>query len=346
MSLNISYESEGFPSSTIPDGRFELPVSWDEILWAAVTVGRPDRYHVFRGRPFTLFVHDGRGGVRPWLYGDYEAMFRWSLIRMAVEKDGPSSSRLQQTQAMKCLDRTEKGMVNYFIGMTFCKLFAHRLLCTPWLLHLDIFREQLQLVLQQGSRPDLVGQSVSNQWHGFECKGRMQSLGSSGKKKAKDQACRLISVKSIPCTLHVGSVTYFRRNTLEFYWCDPPSRESEAGIEIDLPEDAWRHYYGPIAEIIASYRQGDFAVTEEVMERDVDNNLYIRIPESDVEIGVHRVIEELLADQEWERARLAASERAEDFRVQGFHPDGVLVRAGDSWNGRNEQLLGVEPTRD
>ncbi|MCY4375060.1 MAG: hypothetical protein OXC31_14965 [Spirochaetaceae bacterium] len=262
---------------------------------------------------------------------------------MALEQDRPMSPRLHLTQAMKCLDRTEKGMVNYFVGMTLCKLFANRLLYTPWLLHLDVFREQLQPVLRQGSRPDLVGQSVSNQWHGFECKGRIQPLGSSGKQRAKDQASRLISVKKIPCSLHVGSVTYFRRNVLEFYWCDPPSARN-VGIDIDFQEESWSHYYGPIAEIITTYRQGDLVASEEVMRRDVHGNLYVRVIQCDVEIGIHQAIEELLVNQEWQRARFTASEQAEEFRVQGFHADGLVVRAGDSWSRRYEEWIGLEPT--
>lgn len=47
--------------------------------------------------------------------------------------------------------------MNYFLGMTFCKLFAAKLLNTPWLLHLDVFRPTLNPVLSGRSRPDLVG---------------------------------------------------------------------------------------------------------------------------------------------------------------------------------------------
>lgn len=73
----------------------------------------------------------------------YEALFRWSLVRMALEQTGLRASRLRRTTAAKTLDPTEKGAVNYFLGMTFCKLFAAKLLHTPWLLHLDVFRPGL-----------------------------------------------------------------------------------------------------------------------------------------------------------------------------------------------------------
>lgn len=48
--------------------RGELDVTWDDILWAAVTVGRPSLHYVFQ---------HGRAS-------EYEALFRWSLIRMAL----------------------------------------------------------------------------------------------------------------------------------------------------------------------------------------------------------------------------------------------------------------------
>ena len=77
-------------------------------------------------------------------------------------------------------------MVSYFLGMTFCKLFAEKRLCTPWLLHLDVFRDRLQVVLRQGSRPDLIGKHTKRDlWHGFECKGRMQQMGPPEKAKQR-----------------------------------------------------------------------------------------------------------------------------------------------------------------
>ena len=48
MGINIPYESEGFPAGTIPNGPNTLDTTWGEILLAAITVGRPDLYHVFR----------------------------------------------------------------------------------------------------------------------------------------------------------------------------------------------------------------------------------------------------------------------------------------------------------
>ena len=112
-SLRIDYESEGFPSGGRVANRLgTLPISWSEILWAAVTVGRPNRQYVFR--------HG--------LASQYEALFRWSLVRMTLEQSGLAAYRLRRTDAARTLDPSEKGAVNYFLGLAICKLFAEKLL--------------------------------------------------------------------------------------------------------------------------------------------------------------------------------------------------------------------------
>ena len=93
-SFLIDYESEDFPAQRGIRSFGQLRLTWDDILWAAVTVGRPKLYYVFRHGEASLF----------------EAIFRWSLIRMALEQRG---CNLYRTDAFKSLDPTEKGAVNY-----------------------------------------------------------------------------------------------------------------------------------------------------------------------------------------------------------------------------------------
>lgn len=85
-----------------------LAVTWDDVLRAAVTVGRPSRYYV---------LHHGAASM-------YEALFRWAIIRMALEQSGPGAPRVRLTSAARTLDPTENGAVRYFLGMAFGKLFA------------------------------------------------------------------------------------------------------------------------------------------------------------------------------------------------------------------------------
>ena len=88
------------------NGWHELETSWDEVIWSALTVGRPNLHYVFQHGDASLF----------------EGLFRVSLVRMAMEQYGDGAFRFRRTAAAKALDPTEKGSVNYFLGMTFCKL--------------------------------------------------------------------------------------------------------------------------------------------------------------------------------------------------------------------------------
>jgi hypothetical protein len=304
--LRIPYDTEAFPAGTVANGHAELLVTWDDILWAAVTVGRPNRHYVFRHGAASM----------------YEALFRWSLVRMAVEQSGPRAARLRRTTAARTLDPTEKGAVNYFLGMTFCKLFAAKRLNTPWLLHLDVFRPMLDPELTGRSRPDLVGREHrAARWHAFECKGRVSPPDATEKAKAKAQAQHLVSVKGTPCTLHVGAVTYFRGDSLHFYWRDPTPR-NERGIDVPMSGDAWKHYYAPVLDAVRS-------ADPDALRRDHDT--LVAIEGADVKVGMHPSVAKHLVEGEWERAQQAASGAESSMANGGFQPDGIKVVAGESW---------------
>ena len=188
MALEIRYDSEGFaPNALVVNGASTLTTTWDDLLWAAITVGRPNRQYVFR--------HG--------LASTYEALFRLSLIRMALEESGTRTTRLRRTSAARTLDPSEKGAVNYFLGLAICKLFAAQLLNVPWMLHLDVFRPRLNLVLTGRSRPDLIGEIVGGGWVALECKGRLSPPDAGTKVKAKAQAQRVVSVNGTVPSLRI-----------------------------------------------------------------------------------------------------------------------------------------------
>lgn len=306
--LRIQYETEGFPAGTLPSGLNELTLEWDDILWAAVTVGRPSRNYAFR--------HG--------MASSYEALFRWSLVRMALEQSGPSGHRLRRTEAFKTLDPTEKGAVNYFLGMIFCKVFSTRLLNTPWLLHLDVFRPRLNAVLTGRSRPDLIGREHgTSRWHAFECKGRVSPPDASVKQKAKSQAQRLVSVNRTPCTHHVGTVTFFRNDVLQFFWRDPDPKP-ESRFDVVFSDDQWRHYYWPVVQYLRENKDLWGIMQEQV-------GFYRSIEGLDLEISIYPAVAEYLFREEWTSAQGVAVEARREIQEAGYEPDGIVVKAGESW---------------
>ena len=231
-SLGITYASEGFAAdSLVTNGRSELKTNWNDLLWAAITVGRPNRQYVFK---------HGRASL-------YEALFRLSLVRMALEQSGPHAFRLRRTDAAKTLDPSEKAAVNYFLGLAVCKLFADKVLNVPWMLHLDVFRPHLNAVLKGRSRPDLIGQNKNKDWIVMECKGRASLPDKNTKRRVKEQAQRVVTVNGVPPMLAVGGIMHFRNEVLEFFWRDPPQKPESVvhpiNLEIPVDRQQWAVYY-------------------------------------------------------------------------------------------------------
>jgi len=310
MPLIIDYTSEGFPAgSPVTNGGAVLTTNWNELLWAAVTVGRPNRQYVFR---------HGNASM-------YEALFRLSLVRMALEQSGPSAYRLRRTDAAKTLDPSEKGAVNYFIGMVFCKLFSWKLLNAPWAIHLDAFRPQLNRFLTGRSRPDLVAETASGEWLSLEAKGRISAPSNEAKNKAKQQAERLVSVNGAPIQFHIGCITYLRNDTIRFFWRDPepPQDKPHRQIKLELNDNIWRYYYRPMLDLIMSRPQSFDAMLHETV--------LMPIKELDIEIGIHPEVLKPLSHDQWIYAKRSYRPAAEYFRKEGYQPDGVRIVAGPTW---------------
>ena len=289
------------------NGHHTLTTSWDDLIWAAVTVGRPNRNYVFR---------HGTASA-------YEALFRLSLVRMALEQSW--SQRLRRTAAARTLDPTEKGAVNYFLGITICKLFAADLLDAPWMLHLDVFRPALDVQLASRSRPDLVGLTQGGQWVALECKGRISPPDNAVKARAKQQATRVVSVGGVAPTFHIGGITFFKNDVLQFYWRDPePEREIGNPIRVQLTNETWRHYYRPVLELI----QSNPAYFEQMRKEPV----LMPVEQADIKIGIEPTVLGFLIENRWDAAHQLARELPKT--PNNYHADGITVKAGSSWQNR------------
>lgn len=308
---DIDYESDGFPSSgPVANGSDVLSVSWDDLLWAAITVGRPSRHFVFRHGTASL----------------YEAMFRASALRMTLEQIAPGARRLRRTAVAKSLDPSEKGAVNYFLGLTLCKLFAEMKLNAPWLLHLDVFRDRLNPHLLSGrSRPDLIGRTRGGKWVALESKGRVSPPTADAKAKAKEQAERMVSIRGTPVSYRIGGFAYFKDDVLRFFWRDPQPDgvEPPNPIRLDLTEDdIWRAYYQPILALVGP----DHAA---MIERE---NIPIPIKEADIKIRVLAEVVRFLRLEKWKDAGHWCMEHQDQLAQAEVHGDGVQIIAGESWS--------------
>ena len=54
-------------------------------------------------------------------------------------------------------------------------------------------------------------------------------------------------------------------------------------------------------------------------------------------MGVHPAVAEFLFREQWESAHMAAAEMSSEIAKFGHQPDGLLIRAGDSWHRRFEE---------
>lgn len=290
-----------------------LSIDWNDLLWAAITVGRPNRYYVFRHGIPSL----------------YEALFRASLMRMALEESA-GSRRFMRTAACKHLDPSEKGAVNYFLGLTLCKAFAEKVLQTPWMLHLDVFRNGLNPVLQrtERSRPDLVGQRLDGQWIAFESKGRVSEPDSKTKLKAKNQSRRVVSVLGVAVAGHYAGISFFKKDTLSFYVEDPESFSPDDPRSISVKGEAaelYRHYYQPLKDAFFGENQRTVSQGELVWRR---------VDEIDADIGIHARLLELVRQERWAEVGVFCRESHSLLTRSELRADGISVKAGESWRRR------------
>lgn len=316
--LLIPFRSEDFPESSPVRNQFDyLEVTWSDILWAAMTVGRPNLHYVFK---------HGESSI-------YEILFRFSLMRMALQQRAPGSRRIQRTAAAKGLDPSEKGAVNYFLGLNMCKLFSDKCLGIQFMLHLDVFRAYLNPTILSGrSRPDLVGRLPNGNWIALESKGRVSVPDRKTRTKAKEQAEKLEFIQGTPIQYKIGAITFFNNDVLNFYWIDPPGeiepeddgKKPKKGFAFSFPEELpKREYFNQIADLLSVRRV-----------QDIGNESIIDMPEADLRIRINSVLANLIRANKWSEAYQFCTDpkMAAALKSSGLHGDGLGVEAGKSWS--------------
>ena len=260
-------------------------------------------------------------------YSAFEIVYRAAIL-FANLREMPSGD-LARSAAYEGLDPSEKGAVSYFMGLTVAKLTAGRLLDVPWLMHLDVYRNELGLPAGS-TRPDLLGRNASGAWVAMEAKGRTHGLSEVTMTKAKKQVEALRSVGGEPITLGVALQAHFGGGMLRCEMRDPEVPD-EARLDLKLEGGRFvEDYYRPFREWLPSAAR---ARTEAVQ-----GQLFFvaELPEVDLSVGLR---EDLLMGRDDTLARRAGADETAPAADEGFAgADGILVRTGALWSAENMRL--------
>jgi hypothetical protein len=230
----LTYAPENFGNFMGPVflSKRQMTFSWSELSRAAMTVGRRNWRDVFK-------------------HGTYSALeIMWRLAMLRANLVESESGFLRKSTAYSALDRSEKGTVSFFFGMCFSKLIAEKLFAVPWLLHLDVYKDDLNPAFALSDRPDFVGMDSRGNWLVLEAKGRTGQIPKDLLRKAKRQTQSLRNINGILPSLRVVIASYFSSGSLRMRIRDPEEYSKNA---IDLaitPESLARTYYKPIVDCI------------------------------------------------------------------------------------------------
>ena len=297
-----------------------LTVTWMEVIHAAITVGRRGWYDVWQHGSYSVF----------------EMLYRASMI-FANLGESPAGC-IRKTVANEWLDPSEKSAISYFMGLTFAKLMATRLLDVHWVMHLDVYAQHLQPTLTPAGRrrrPDLVGLDTSGRWCVLEAKGRADRVTDRMIENAKAQTRALRTIRGVDPHLRVASISHFVNKALCVHFEDPKDVDEDA-FDLDISETQFtRDYYRPFIHLMDQTRTE--AITLQGHKIRV-----VGLPGADLRIGLNEEIREhMLADKK--ERHLLHRETAnwlDESRGILLGGDGILVELGKTWSS---EMMSLEP---
>jgi len=313
--MEITYNSHSFPThfGNNFQGANQLDFTVQELLWSAITVGRAN---------FTDVLQHG-------VYSEYEILYRASIIFANLALDG---NNLIKSSAYEHLDPSEKSAVSYFLGLTFTKLLSNRLLNIPWLLHIDVYRDQFERGGQAfgfGSsrvRPDLIGLDNRRRWVVMEAKGRTNTMENTLLTRAKNQTRNLRRIGIDYPNLRVAVVAHFNNGRLIVDWEDPEDfNEENFDIKTDS-EEYLRNYYKLIFNILSSNNSTEFGEYVTYTFQDIN-----------ITVGLEKKIFEAYKTENLKDTQPTEILSFEQFSKITDHEffsgkDGVIVGLGSNWD--------------
>src|ERR1035441_7902551 len=130
----IPYQATNFsgPFAQLSTNYADITVTWAQLVWAAITVGKAAGDEYAYG-----------------IYSALERLHRASMIRAYLLE--ASSGRLLQTIPYGASDPSEKTSISFYLGMTLAKLFAEDLFVLPRMLHVAVYGQNYQIAAGQGA---------------------------------------------------------------------------------------------------------------------------------------------------------------------------------------------------
>lgn len=224
--LVIPYRATGFPMAAgiSLHGAHDLPVTWEDLIWAGITVGKPGAGY--------LFAHG-------W-HSINDIIVRIHTIYATLRESG---GQFRRSTLYDAQDPSEKGATSYFLGMVVAKLFAEKLLKTPWLFHFSMTGSLGLPVRVRGAlEPDLLGWLPGGSWLVAEAKGRTNGFSQSALDKAKRQTKAVTAVSGTPPSVRVAVQAHFDPS-LSARLHDPEGAErASRKIDVDLAAAMQRYY--------------------------------------------------------------------------------------------------------
>jgi hypothetical protein len=341
----LNYTSRNFPIKFAPAlaGTKTIDVTWAEIIWAALSVGKAESGH--------LIKH----GVLSW----YELLMRLYLLKVNFKESLYPFAEFEQTAVYKALDPSEKTSLSYFMGLTTAKLLSNRFLGVPWLVHLDSL-DPSRLKFNSKQRPDLIGLDKRTEWLVMEAKGRSGKLSKDLIPKALQQTNSLATIDGKAPFLRVACAAYASADILRAHW-ECPKLSATVGANLILqPIEFLDRYYASIRNLINSNNQSttgansnDNGVIRFVIPpyrssnnpdaaeaRRVFRFNTVTLSDLDLRIGLlNEPSAFFLANPDWHDALLRSESfqgQFDNFNQQLFiASDGILVQLGSSWNSEN-----------
>jgi hypothetical protein len=303
----------------------DLTLSWAELIWAAITVGRAELLHVFRHADYSLFEISYRVAI---------------LFANLCELD---TGRIIRSDAYIGLDPSEKSAISYFLGMTLTKAAVHRLCAVPWLMHMDVYRADLGATFSSGrARPDLVGKDSQGRWVVVESKGRSNGFDGRALASAREQAQKLTDISGEKPYMAIGTLVHFDAGVLQIHLRDPES-DTEEKVSIPLTSERFfEGYYRPFR----NWLQRNTAARSVIIQ----GRTFFEVPlgHLDLAIGLEAA---LLKDSPISERANSAAEFARDFAREPQErvfvgADGILVRTGSLWDSNNMRQQPQERARE